>query len=427
MTEQNRLHIGFTASPTWQSGNAWRRAGSGITPHQIDNTATRLAQRAEAAHLDFVFRADTLFHMGVDPGSLDPSVQMAALAQHTNHIGLITTVSTTFMPPYILARQLQSLHWVSEGRAGWNIVTSLGGNDNFGLGDMPAAAQRYDMASEVLDAVQKLWNSFPDTAIVADKQSGQLLDDAAIQPIGFRGEWHSIKGPSNLPAHPAPLPLFQAGASESGRDFAAARVDAIFASCPDIDAALELRRDMQTRAVKHGRSPDNIRVLPGLSLYLADTREEANELFRMTNDGLNTARRVAFIKDNTGIDVSQLAQDVMISPDMVVRPDAPRSRTHADLLFRRILRDRPTVSVLMNSVEVAGSSHWAVIGTPRDAVDAIVEWHNAGAIDGFIAFPGGGFESCDQFFDHVMPQLVERDLFRSAYAGASLHDHLKRY
>lgn len=133
------------------------------------------------------------------------------------------------------------------------------------------------------------------------------------------------------------------------------------------------------------------------------------------------------MRDTAGIDLTELSPDTRITSEMIRRPETVRSRTHAELLYRRIERDSPTVEALMNSVEVTGSSHWPVIGTPEEAVSEILRWHDAAAIDGFIAFPGGSMESYRLFFDQVMPRLVAEDRFRRSYAGDTLAAHLDRY
>ncbi|MDF5956196.1 LLM class flavin-dependent oxidoreductase [Pseudomonas aeruginosa] len=170
--------------------------------------------------------------------SLDPTVLLAAVARETSRIGLVSTVSTTFYPPYVVARQLQSLHWISNGRAGWNIVTALQGHENFGLDAMPDAEQRYARAAEFTRLVHDLWDSFPREALLVDRESGRYADVSRVHPVDHDGEFLKVKGPLNLPAFgEARIPLVQAGASESGRDFAASVADLVFAPTPDKEAA----------------------------------------------------------------------------------------------------------------------------------------------------------------------------------------------
>ncbi|MBF2963761.1 LLM class flavin-dependent oxidoreductase, partial [Pseudomonas aeruginosa] len=247
MSTPKRLHIGMSLAPTWLSGDAWRRPDSNIEGIFGSDFAVDIARRSEAAHLDFVFRPDVsslpldVLETGSGFASLDPTVLLAAVARETSRIGLVSTVSTTFYPPYVVARQLQSLHWISNGRAGWNIVTALQGHENFGLDAMPDAEQRYARAAEFTRLVHDLWDSFPREALLVDRESGRYADVSRVHPVDHDGEFLKVKGPLNLPAFgEARIPLVQAGASESGRDFAASVADLVFAPTPDKEAALEL-------------------------------------------------------------------------------------------------------------------------------------------------------------------------------------------
>lgn len=422
------LTIGLSLSPTWLSGQAWRRPDSGVERLFDPALAIDIAREAEAAHLDFVFRADSLAldAAGVASGpgfvSLDPTLTMAAIAAATTRIGLVTTASALFVPPYLLARQTASLHWLSDGRAGWNLVTALDGAANFGHAALPPAEARYAAAESTLARVRRLWGSFPHDALCIDRDSGRFADPARLRAAPE----DAIAGPLNVPAHPSgPPPLFQAGASDTGRAFAARHADGVFAATPDIEAARALRADLRRRAAAQGRDPDRLRVLPGLSLYLAPSRAEAQELYRATHAGTDRARRLALIRAQIGLELEGLPDDQPVTPEMLPPvPAQPRSRTHAELLLRLIARDRPTVAALLACPEVAGSGHWQVIGTPEDAVAEITAWHAAGAIDGFIALPGGAPAVRQAVLREVVPALAEAGLFRRAYAGRTLRDHL---
>lgn len=199
------LCIGLSLAATWLSASGWRRPDSRVEQLHGAPFYRDVARRAEQACLDFVFRPDALFldvpALARGPGfsSLDPALLMAALAQDTRHIGLVTTAATSFNPPYVVARQLQSLDWISEGRAGWNIVTALDGSRNFGDAPMPPSAQRYRKALEFTEVVRALWRSYPQEAVLADRESGQYADVTRIAPIAHRGEYFSVQGPLNVP------------------------------------------------------------------------------------------------------------------------------------------------------------------------------------------------------------------------------------
>ncbi|RKJ70977.1 LLM class flavin-dependent oxidoreductase, partial [Butyricicoccus sp. 1XD8-22] len=248
------LCIGLTLSPTWLNGDGWRRADSNVEQLLSSNFYLELAKKAEAAKLDFVFKPDSLFlnieMINKSPGhsSLDPIVLLTSIARETEKIGLVTTISTTFSEPFTVARQLQSLNWISKGRVGWNIVTSIEGSGNFGKDSMPSSKERYERAQEFTEVVRKLWVSYPNEALVMDRESGQFANKDMVSAIQHSGDFYKVEGPLNLPAYETDIPLFQAGASDWGRNFASLVADAIFAATPDMDAAIELRSDLQKRA-----------------------------------------------------------------------------------------------------------------------------------------------------------------------------------
>ncbi|UXS03745.1 NtaA/DmoA family FMN-dependent monooxygenase [Agrobacterium tumefaciens] len=418
---QSKLHIGFCLAPLWLQVPSTEADKTGIPPDPID-FATSLAKRAEAAKLDFVFQVDYVGILkrarkasGLAPVGLEPTVLFAAIARSTTHIGMVTTASTTFNLPYVVARQMQSLNWISNGRIGWNIVTSIEGAENFGDEPMPPAETRYRKAAEFTHVVRRLWQSNPGNMPGKEPQS-----------IEHQGEFFSIKGPLNVPCHASGEPLlFQAGASDIGRDFSASIANGTFAATPDMTAAIDLRSDLRRRARAHGRKAEDIKVLPGLHFFLAKTREEAVALHEKAHAHLGEDYRRQSVKAVLGLDLADMPLDAKVTAAMLPSIDQPvRSRTHADLLRRFIEREEPSVAHILKRPEVVGSAHWVSVGTPQDVAEEIAEWHDAGALDGFIALPGGSPASLALFFDELVPLLQQRGLFRTEYKGATLRDHL---
>lgn len=432
MSTHRKLHIGMSLAPTWLSGDGWRRENSNVEGLFGSDFALHIARLAEAAHVDFVFRPDVscLPMAGLESGggfaSLDPSLLLAAIARETSHVGLVSTLSTTFFTPYTAARQLQSLNWLSQGRAGWNIVTALQGHENFGLEAMPSADERYERAAEFTEVVRQLWASFPHEALKLDRATGRYADPALIQPIEHAGRHFSVRGPLNVPAFPGPrIPLVQAGASATGRDFAASVADVVFAPTPDKAAALELRQDLSRRALKHGRKAGDVRLLPGLSLYLGASRSEAHELFRDTHKRSDRARKLVVVARMLGLDLQEWPGDRPITAADLPPPDPnPSSRTHRDLLRRLVERDSPTLDDLLMRPEVIGAAHWQVIGTVDDAVEQIADWAAAGVMDGFLAAPGGSLDCVHLVLEQLIPQLADIGLFRKQYSGSTFAEHL---
>lgn len=423
MSANRQLHIGLSLTGTWQAGRPLDEEELRRSKADPVGLYVRLSRMAEQAKLDFVFKPDTL-SMFRRPsggehgfGGMDATVLMAALARETEKIGLVTTASTTFNPPYVVARQVQSLHRLSKGRAGWNIVTSIEGADNFSDAPMPAPEERYRKAAEFTQVVRALWQSFPHAA------TDGLAQPA---PIDHKGEFFNVKGPLNVAEDEAgPPPLFQAGASDVGRAFAASVANATFAATPDMAAGVELRTDLRRRAAQCGRSADAVRVLPGLYFFLARTREEAWEMHHRAHAHLSVGHRLDAVHSVLGLDIRHLSPEDRVRARMLPDSDQPvRSRTHADLLRRFIEAHEPTVDMLLQRPEVVGSAHWVSVGTVEDVMNDMIAWHEAGAMDGVIALPGGSFNSLEIFLDELVPALAARGLFRRDYEGATLKSHL---
>lgn len=427
------LIAGLSLASTWLSGSAWRRADSQAERHHDVDLYVELARRAERACLDFVFRPDTVFLdplsqvQGPGTSALDPTLLLACVARATRHIGVVTTLSTSFQEPFHIARTLESLQIISAGRAAWNLVTGLEGQGNFGHRPFLKAAARYRQAEESLQVVQALLGSHPAAALQLDRKGGRYADAQAIQPIHHRGTHFQVQGPLTLPAGRfGRLPIFQAGASEDGRAFAARHADAVFAAVPTLDAARELRTALQQRALQDGRGAGAVRVFPGLSLYLAPTRDEAQALFDRAHEHLGRSQRLARLASILGIAVDGIASDRRLDPDDFPEPNQPvRSRTHAELLRRRIASDRPHLDELLGWPEVISSAHWQVVGTPNDAVEQILSWQSVGAIDGLIALPGGSLGSVGLFLDQVVPGLQSAGRLKRSYTGTCLLDRLQ--
>lgn len=277
------LLIGVALSPTWLRGQSWRLADSRAEemfslPYYRD-----IALAAEAGGIDFLFLPDPPHldraELGRQPGfsTLDSMTLASALAGATDRIGIVPTIHTLFDSPYAAARRLQTLRHISRNRAGWNAVTALGGANNHG----PKAAQsgRYERAAEFVTVVEALLSSYPAEALLFDRERGRFADAEKIQPISHAGDHFTVEGPLGTPAPPGQLPpVFQAGGSAEGQRFAARSAAAVFGAATTPEAAREQRTQICEAAVRYGRVPDAVAFLPGLSLTLADTQDEAATL-----------------------------------------------------------------------------------------------------------------------------------------------------
>ncbi|RAX49388.1 LLM class flavin-dependent oxidoreductase [Arthrobacter sp. AQ5-05] len=388
-----------------------------------------LARLAERGCLDAVFFADGQsvnheYAAGI-PWFLEPVTALSAMARATEHIGLVTTISASFYTPFHAARLLASLDHISAGRAGINVVTSMFDAEarNHGMDALPGHAQRYERAEEFVDAMQRLWDSWSDSALVVDRETGQYLDPSQIRPINHRGNHFSVSGPLTVPRCPQGRPvLFQAGSSEAGRSFASRYAEAIYSVSWDRESALEYAADIRRRLELVGRAGHSVPILPGLVTYIGATREEALEKKAALDAYLDIDSAIAQLNMFTGQDyTSHPLDEPVVELPPVEAFTGPQGRY---LTVQRIIETKqPTLRELLGFL-AAGGGHATMIGTPTEVADEIEEWFISGACDGFNlmcpSFPAG----LDDFVELVVPILQARGLFRSSYPGSTLRETL---
>lgn len=431
MTEPRQLSLNAFIYPSGHHEAAWRHPQS--RPERIYDVSyyQEIGRTAEAAKLDAVFFADgpalraDVKHNAVS--GLEPITLLTAIATATTHLGLIATASTTYYEPYNLARLFSTLDHISGGRAGWNIVTT--GTDlaaaNFGLDAHPDHADRYARAREFVDAVVSLWDSWEDDAILLDKEAGIYADPDKIHQIDFVGEHLKVRGPFNAPRTPQGHPvLVQAGASNDGRAFAGKYAEAIFTAHQRLVDAQAFYSDIKAQARAFGRDPDQIKILPGISPFIADTEAEAKKLEREFNELTVPDYGLKQLESIAGTSLRHLPLDGPVPLELF--SDAgdvtDNSRSRLQVVAGIVERERPTVRGLLH--RLAGArGHRVFAGTPEQVADTIEEWFRNGAADGFNVMPPyypGGLEV---FARTVVPILQERGIFRTEYTGTTLRDH----
>ncbi|WP_280218860.1 LLM class flavin-dependent oxidoreductase [Nocardia neocaledoniensis] len=431
MSAPRQLSLNAFIYPSGHHEAAWRHPDS--RPDRIYDVSyyQEIGRTAEAAKLDAVFFADgpalrTDVRHNAAPG-LEPITLLTAIATATTHLGLIATASTTYYEPYNLARLFSSLDHLSGGRAGWNIVTT--GTDlaaaNFGLDRHPDHAARYARAREFVDAVVALWDSWEDDAILLDRAAGIYADPDKIHPIDFVGEHLRVRGPFNAARTPQGHPvLVQAGASNEGRAFAGKYAEAIFTAHQRLSDAQTFYADIKAKAAEYGRDGGAVKILPGISPFIADTEAAAKRLEREFNELTVPEYGIKQLESITGTSLRALALDepVPLAVFAGAGEVTDNARSRLQVVAGIVQRERPTLRGLLH--RLAGArGHRVFAGTPEQVADTIEEWFTQGAADGFNVMPPyypGGLEV---FAETVVPILQERGLFRTEYTGTTLRDH----
>src|SRR6201991_841110 len=289
MSGSRQLHLGAFMRPVSIHTGAWRYPGSYPDANFNFGHLKHFAQTLERAKFDAFFMADHLavlnmpiqaLQRSATVTSFEPMTLLSALAMVTERIGLVATASTTFDEPYHVARRFASLDHISNGRAGWNVVTTANPDAalNFGLTDHVEHDERYRRAREFQAVVTGLWDSWADDAWRHDQATGIFFDPEKMHVLNHRGEHLSVRGPLNIarPIQGWPV-IVQAGASEAGRQIAAETAEVIFAAHSDLAAGQRFFADVKGRMRALGRAPEQLKILPGCFVIVGDTVEEAHE------------------------------------------------------------------------------------------------------------------------------------------------------
>lgn len=392
----------------------------------------RLAEAAERAKLDTIFIAD---HLGVwdTYGSglahyanprLEPLSLVSALSAVTKNIGFMVTASSSYNEPFNTARMFASMDHISRGRVAWNVVTSALEEEaaNFGRDANIEHAVRYERAAEFLDVAKALWDSWEDDALVIDKATGLFAHREYVHYLEHRGKHFRVKGPLNVPRPPQGHPVIvQAGSSDAGRNLAAAHADVHFAVIRGEAEGLSYRADINNRLAKHGRSPESLKLLPGILPIVGASASEAQEKQDYLETLMLDEVAVDLLSSWAGVDLSLYPLDGPV-------PDLPDEGTfNGWRTWLALVKDDANkgLSIRQLARKIANTGSVPLVaGTPSQVADQLEAWFVSGAADGYnLMFPLLP-EDWLNFMQTVVPELQRRGLFRTEYEPGTLRDRL---
>ena len=428
MTKQ--LHLGAIMRPVAIHTAWWRYPGACPDANFNLRHLVRFIQTLEQARFDAFFMADHLAVLNMPVPALrrsatvtsfEPMTLLSALAMVTERIGLVATASTTFDEPYHVARRFASLDHISQGRAGWNVVTTANPDAalNFGLTDHVEHDERYRRAREFHTVVTGLWDSWADDAWLRDQASGVFFDPAKMHVLDHKGRYLSVRGPLNIarPIQGWPV-IVQAGASNAGRQFAAETAEVVFGSSRTVEGAREFYQDVKARAAAAGRSTDHLKILPGALVTVGRTSQEAREKKALLDGLVHPESGMPNLSIRLGIDASAFDLDAPL-PDI---PPSNQSQSQRDTLVALARRENLTVRQLARLMGGFGGLEFT--GTPEEIAGTMQAWLETGAADGFnIMFPTVP-AGLDDFVELVVPALQRRGIFRRDYEATTLRGHL---
>ncbi|MFT4197314.1 MAG: LLM class flavin-dependent oxidoreductase [Pseudoxanthomonas sp.] len=421
---QLKLAIGLQGG-----GGHWRNPDVRANGSVSIDAYTEYAQIGEEGKFDFGFIADSAYITKDSTdhflSRLEPLSALSAISARTTHIGLLGTFSTSYSEPFTTARQLASLDIISGGRAGWNAVTSAleGVARNHGHDKLHEHSLRYRIAREYIEVVKGLWESWEDDAFVRDKASGVYVDRDKMHTLDHVGEFFRVQGPLNMERSPQGRPIvFQAGASEVGRDLAAAHADGVFSdsvATGELPRAKDIYNDLKTRAKGYGRNPDHLLIFPSIRPILGDTEDEARDNYRALIEEVDVDYAVKFLSRYFSFfDFSQFPLDEPL-PDLgdIGNNSFKSTAEH----YKKIAKEQKLTLRQLAFVATAPSDDF--VGTPLQIADKIQTFFSERAVDGFIV-GGGSHKSAREFVAKVVPLLQERGIFRHEYEHDTLRGNL---
>lgn len=432
---QMRLVAFLKAGPTSHHHGMWRHPETDngfLDPEWYEH----LARVLEKGCFDCLFFADVLgiydyynksFVTTIGKGGalslLDPLPILAMMARVTRHIGLGATLSTTFHNPYQIARTLATLDVLSRGRMAWNVVTSASHLEaqNFGFEQIPGREERYGRADEVLEACIKLWESWDEDAIVADKEAGRFADPHKLHYVHYRGRWIRTRGPLTVPRSPQTHPvIMQAGSSGPGKAFAAKWAEMIFTLQHTADDMRRFRTEMRGALEACGRNPDDCAILPSVDPIIGETESIAREKQEFVNGLVDPELGMALMSSHIGTDLSRFPVDQPVV-DLQLEEG---SRGSFDVILQGTKAQGLTLG---EAARRFATSELApqIVGTPEQVADQLEAMFTGGACDGFILTPTVSPGTWEQFARSVVPILQKRGLLRTSYEGATLRDNLR--
>lgn len=387
------------------------------------------AKLAEQAKFDFLFISDNLYiDKKSHPDSLaniEPLTLLSVVATETTHLGLVATASTTFSEPYQLARNFASLDHLSDGRAGWNIVTS-GVNDtakNFNGNTNVDHNLRYDQAAEFLDITLQLWNSWRDITLDNQQVKGRDFNGDLPTPINYEGQFYSVKGPLNISESPQTQPLLvQAGSSKKGTEFAAQSAEVVFTAQNDLDDAIAFAANLKKQVKQQRGEQQDVIIMPGIFPVIGSTQAEAEANYQELQNlilpeiGLELLSQYLGNTDVSGYDLDTPFEDIKLNTGNSIQ-------SRVELIKDTARKNNLTLDDVMKHVAGARGHH-IVVGTPQDVADRMEQWFNNGAADGFNIMPPLNPTQFELFVDKVIPILRERKLIQHEYSTGTLREKL---
>jgi FMN-dependent oxidoreductase (nitrilotriacetate monooxygenase family) len=420
--------------PVHQSPGLWAHPKDRAWQYKDLEYWTDLAKILEEGIFSAIFIADTIGYYDVYKGNVSPAIkeavqiplndplQIAApVAQATKHIGIGVTASTTFEHPYTFARRIATADHYTKGRVGWNVVTSQfdSGARNIGKARLPEHDLRYEIADEYLEVIYKLLEgSWEDDAVVRDREKRIFADPDKVHEIGHKGKYFEVPGIGLTEPSPQRTPvLFQAGTSETGKEFSAKHAEAVFISTSKKQELKEYVADIRKRVADNGR--EKILVFALITIVVDETDEKAYSKLEEYQSYISTEGALTLLSGWTGFDLSHYK--LSDSADNIkINVDASSSFANA------LTHDSGTIQDIAKWVGIGGPGP-AFVGSAKKVADELQEWVKDTDVDGFNISYVVAHETFKDIVKYLVPELQRRGVYPTSYNEGTLREKLFGY
>jgi long-chain alkane monooxygenase len=408
-------------APAHLTSGSWRdKADQG---HRYTDLAywKDVARMLEGAGFDGIFFADTVGYHDVYEGRPDAALRDAAqfpvndpmllisgMAAVTEKLAFGVTSSVSYEQPYLMARRFSTLDHLTDGRVGWNIVTSYSESaaKNLGTGQQLDHDERYELAEEYMEVLYKLWErSWEPDAVVRDKEGATFIDPSRVHPIEHSGKYFSVPGMHLCEPSPQRTPvLFQAGASPRGMAFAGRHAEVVFINAVSVAQARRSVEKIRQAAVENGRNPYDIKVVVLLTVITAPTDEEAEALHRQALANVTVEGTLARFGGWTGVDLSTADLD---APLTHVKTRGVQSIVD---MFSKADPDRVWTPRAIAEFLGIGGTGSTIVGSPETVAAEIKRWRDEADVDGINLSYTTKPDGWKRFIEHALPELRRQGL-----------------
>ncbi|MBT2515685.1 LLM class flavin-dependent oxidoreductase [Arthrobacter sp. ISL-30] len=421
--------------PAHLSAGLWKHRDDRGTQYTSVQYWVDYARLLESACFDGIFFADNVGYHDVYRGTVDaalkdaaqipandPAYIIPAMAAATTNLGFGVTSTTAYDHPYSLARKFATLDHLTDGRIGWNVVTSYADSAarNLGSGEQRAHDDRYEVAEEFIDVALKLWEgSWEEQSVVADPISSTYVDPQRVHPIEHSGKHFTVPGIFLCEPSPQRTPvIFQAGGSSRGVALAAATAEAVFMNALSKSALKQQVDRLRQQTAEAGRNPSHVAVLQMITVISGRTDAEAQAKYEEYRNLVSYDGAMARYSGWSGLDMSTFDPDV---PLRHVKTNA--GQTMVDLFSKMDPEKEWTPRDIAEYIGIGGTSP-VIVGGPETVADELAAWMEETGIDGFNVSHAVKYRDIKDFVDFVVPELQNRGLMRTEYEGSTLRENL---